>query len=764
MKQIFESIIRDISSFVDNEVDVIPDKKGHIVFEKGGTIYELEVLPQGDDGSIKVKYLGEVMSYRTFLSKHLAHLDQLASKILQKNKDLGEHFVDAKANLIEADETTLSGLGMQLIEKECLEESFIGTKLSFVTADAGHGKSMLLHHFQTQQARKYLEGKSKFLFWHIDLNGRDLVRLNEAIMFELNELRFGGLYYSSILTLIRHKLIILGIDGFDELLAEMGGEMALSSITHLLEQMEGNGVIIAASRRTFFNSQDYAKRVGLLKSQSCEFNELRICNWEKEQCVQYLETYLYEKDEYEKLLDVLKDSKHPVLERPYLFTKLVGMSYDAGESPASFISNGDSNLDGMDGIIESFVKREVRKWHNYDKETGAPYLTLDQHIELLSNIALEMWNDQRNAMSIEMIQIIVSLLLEKWNIEVSRKPKITEMVKAHALLVNVEGKSSLRKFDHDEFRHYFLARALCDLMKKCIEEKSSQIFRNVFSKAQMPDAVALFVTSRLNEKKRLIASKLLQKLGAEEWKATYLQQNIGTFLPFLLDGIRPQETLEVGPKYVFSSMALSNKRIENVVFNQCDFINVTLSDTTICNCRFVHCSFTNLRIVVDNNHFEDVLVEESCSVDKLSLIRTDGLDEVEYVPEYIFAMLQSIGFKLNGNGSNKKEDLNVEIGNLEFYKSVKRLLNKFNQSPCIYEKNIQESHKYGFKNPDMVLNDILPLMVKHQIIESREGQKAKQAGTVCWYLKAQSVDEIFMGEVQSQSKYAAFWREVQHHP
>ena len=86
MKQIFDSIIRDISSFVENEIDVIPDKKGHIIFEKGGTMYELEVLPKGDDDSIKVEYLGEVMSYRTFLSKHLAHLDQLASKILQKNK------------------------------------------------------------------------------------------------------------------------------------------------------------------------------------------------------------------------------------------------------------------------------------------------------------------------------------------------------------------------------------------------------------------------------------------------------------------------------------------------------------------------------------------------------------------------------------------------------------------------------------------------------------------------------------------------------
>lgn len=763
MKQIFDSIIRDISSFVENEVDVIPDKKGHIVFEKGGTIYELEVLPQGEDDGVKVKYLGEVMSYRTFLSKHLAHLDQLASKILQKNKDLGEHFVDAKANLIEADETRLSGLGMQLIEKECLEESYIGTKLSFVTADAGHGKSMLLHHFQTQQAKKFLEGRSKFLFWHIDLNGRDLVRLNEAIMFELNELRFGGLYYSSILTLIRHKLIILGIDGFDELLAEMGGEMALSSITHLLEQMEGRGVIVAASRRTFFNSQDYAKRVGLLKSQTCEFNELRICNWEKEQCIQYLDSYAYEKEEYEKLLELLKDSKHPILERPYLFTKLVGMSFDAGESPASFIAKGDSNLDGMDGVIESFVKREVGKWHNYDKETGTPYLTLDQHIELLSNIAIEMWIDQRNTMSIEMIQIIVSILFEKWNIEENRKPKITEMVKAHALLVNVEGNSSLRKFDHDEFRYYFLARALCDLMRKCIEEKSSQSFRNVFSKAQMPDSVALFVTSRLNTTKRLMAAKLMQQLGAEEWKTTYLQQNIGTFLPFLVDDIKTQETLEVGPKYVFSSMALSNKKINNIIFNQCNFINVTLSDTTMYNCKFINCNFTNLRIMVDGNHFDEVLLEENCLIDKITLIRTEGLDEVEYVPEYIFAMLRSIGIKTGENDGCIDGTQREEIANTEFYKSVKRLLNKFNQSPCIYEKNILESHKYGFKNPDMVLNIILPLMVKHQVIESRKVQRAKQAGTICWYLKAQSVDEIFMGEVQSQSSYAAFWQEVRHH-
>lgn len=70
-------------------------------------------------------------------------------------------------------------------------------------------------------------------------------------MYELGELRFSGLYYSSIIALMRRNLIILGIDGFDELAAEVGGETALGSLKDLVTKMNGTGTLIAASRRTF---------------------------------------------------------------------------------------------------------------------------------------------------------------------------------------------------------------------------------------------------------------------------------------------------------------------------------------------------------------------------------------------------------------------------------------------------------------------------------------------------------------------------------
>ena len=62
------------------------------------------------------------------------------------------------------------GKAMPLLYEESKNTALIGTKISFVTADAGHGKSMLLRHFQYSQAQKYLDNNTNFLFWHIDLH------------------------------------------------------------------------------------------------------------------------------------------------------------------------------------------------------------------------------------------------------------------------------------------------------------------------------------------------------------------------------------------------------------------------------------------------------------------------------------------------------------------------------------------------------------------------------------------------------------------
>ena len=83
-------------------------------------------------------------------------------------------------------------------------------------------------------------------------------------MTELGELRINGLYYNSIITLIKNGLIILGIDGFDELAAEVGGDKALGSLSKLVQDLGGSGTIVAASRRAFFNTQDYINNSSLI--------------------------------------------------------------------------------------------------------------------------------------------------------------------------------------------------------------------------------------------------------------------------------------------------------------------------------------------------------------------------------------------------------------------------------------------------------------------------------------------------------------------
>lgn len=86
----------------------------------------------------------------------------------------------------------------------------------------------------------------------MDLQGRQLLRLREALAGDLDDLRVVGLYMQSIIRLIRYGYIILAIDGFDELAAEQGSTDALGALAHLVSTLKDSGAIIAASRRTFF--------------------------------------------------------------------------------------------------------------------------------------------------------------------------------------------------------------------------------------------------------------------------------------------------------------------------------------------------------------------------------------------------------------------------------------------------------------------------------------------------------------------------------
>ena len=763
----FQRIKLDLSSFADDENELIYDEQGSFMFNRFGRPVEIQVYTNADD-TLFVRFNSEDVPYKTFIAKEMAHLDLFANKLIQKAvPPEGDDYVDPMATKLTAIGSQ-PGMALKLLKKECEEQALIGSKISFVTADAGHGKSMLLRHFQQKQAEEYINGKSKFLFWHIDLHGRDLVRLNEAIMYEIGELRLSGIYYSTVLTLLRRHLLVLGIDGFDELAAEKGGDTALNSISSLVLNMDGKGVLIAASRRTFFDTQDFLKRSGILKNNignGCSFNEVKINNWTANQCKQFLANYAFDDEEYDKLVDSLRTAEHPLLERPFLFTKLVKNSFNDGISPSEFISKDVGHLESINDVIFAFIKREVDKWTHYDKETGKPYLTLGQHMELLSEIASEMWKAQNDVLSDDSIQLILSIFLDEWNIEQTLRSQVTRMVSTHAMLIPVEGKDGYKKFDHEEFLYFFLARSMEGITRRCVKSGNFKPLHTLLSQSQLPDSVAHYFSTLLDGiRVEDIVNGLMTEVG-KEWKATGLQPNVGTILPYILDRYVHSNEIKIQGGVVFSSLVFENKRISNVVFCGCTFMNISFKNTELSNVRFEKCQFNGIKIVDEsNNSFENVSIDSASQVSRVSFIynQDEDYEFTEYAPNVIRQILQGIGIIIDSMGSDnvRNNDVVAERHDMEFYKAIKRLLNKYIRSNCLYESDIKTLKFLNYSNPDMVMTEIIPLLEKYDIVERRDNKRTRQAGTYGWALSKYDISEILLAEENKESALYKFWQEV----
>ena len=255
----------------------------------------------------------------------------------------------------------------------------------------------------------------------------------------------------------------------------------------------------------------------------------------------------------------------------------------------------------------------------------------------------------------------------------------------------------------------------------------------------------------------------LLNLCQTEIKSTYAQPNIGTLAPFFLDQIRPASMTEIGTKVVFSSLVFENKHIENVTFRDCTFINISFNNTRLANVRFDDCDFTDIKFVniSHNNNFDNVVIQENCTVNKVTIYVAEDDYYSEYSPYNINSLLTEQGIK------RKEDDCEETDGrvivNPDFRKSVKRFLNKYNTASYQYEKNIKDEPSRNLRKPQLILEEIIPMLIKHGILEEVVNSKTQQAGTRAWRLMHYNVSDIYKAEEDETSQLYAFWQEVNSH-
>jgi hypothetical protein len=635
----------------------------------------------------------------------------------------------------------------------------------FITADAGYGKTALLREFQAQQAIRYIDGQSNFVFWHVDLQGRQLLRLSEALMGDLGDLRLPGIYMPSIVRLLHHRLLVLAVDGFDELAAEQGSTDALGALALLVGQMRDRGTIIAASRRTFFDTEDYIRRTGLLRagvSSQCEFDEIRLKPWARDECVKFLTGYEESGARftqpvvtYDDILNAVGDDpSHPLITRPFLVSHVAKGMLIYGVSADSLVRGSQNPLEG---VVKAFIEREVAsKWKA--KDTGEPYLTIQQHMELLATVAEEMWSSQVERLPISIIQTLTAALLETWGVSIERRHQVVEMVRMHVLLtVPIDGDGHYRAFDHPEFRNYFIAHWLHEMIKSAVVNQTPRHLIRFLSLAQMPDSVARYALALVEKDAGRVEDivALLVALIESEWRPTFLQANIGTLIPQLLSNYIPQETLHVHAKIVYSSLAFEGSVLRNVTFAKSSFLRTSFVDVDWSDVTFEECELNEI-VLETTSRYQNVTFK-SCAINGVKLV--DGADETrEYSPVRIALLLAGLGIMT----IDKNEQAVLPFSASEegsFHKLVRRVLRAFNGVTGLTKRVLEIRLRNVLRT---IVDDVLPLMETYGIAkkETLHGGGPPQDA---WYLRTSQEEILAADDGTGPQNIVDFWRAVAEH-
>lgn len=647
-----DEIRQDIAAFADSDQGVLIEGET-VLFQRNGQTYQCKLTERA--GTVEVEYNGGKFPYARFLSEELGRLPILAEAIREKRKDV-EFYIDTKAYLTDdLGKSSAHESAVALLSRECESKPVGETKLIFLTADAGEGKTALLRRLTRRVADAYLARRSGMLLLHVDTQGRSFVRLEELVARDLGQLRISGLFYSGVVRLIRRGLLAIAIDGFDELLAEVGSAEAYSGLGAFLHQLGGRGVVVAAARSAYFEAENYTAQSRLLSSLPdtlVSVHQISLLKWEKEQTLGYFKVFRDENGrgisnpaELYRELAARLGPTHPVLQRPFLVQRMaVILATRAQDLDRLSQEVGPSGLNVVPNVIQAFLRREVdEKWRD---RNGQPYLTLDQHMRLLAAVADEMWTQGKNSLGVDIVQLVCETVLDEIKIAPDRRVQVIERVKAHALLPPSLSSAKELTFDHEEFLNYFLAVRLTELLNAT----DSFALQRFCERHTLPPVVGAWTSVITKWDPRAAASILsrLNNMTRTEVRSTYLKQNAG----LLSSKLAPRASQAGHNRLRLDSMYFEGDEwkgsgVGRAEFHKCTFINVNLCGSAFRDCKFIECQIDGLAVDGKTTLESSTFDELSHVVGVFSFQEGTASPLRNYVPEQCRSILEGLGARFD---------------------------------------------------------------------------------------------------------------------
>ena len=641
-------IERDLTSFGDPGVLVdvrATGRKFHAAWTMQGVKSEALFSLSPDQG-VSVTTAGRTVSYRSFLAgPDMADMQRLA-RMIRQTMPRGL-FVETRAERSVADGDPTTSSAVKLLTDLLEEEGDMATRVVMVTADAGAGKTYVLKELARRYADDYLHGRTQRLLLYVNAQGRSLARLNEALATELQDLKV-GLTYHSVATLARLGILVPVIDGFDELLGVSGYDDAFSSLAGFLEQLEGEGQLLASARSVYYEEEFLARagRVSATGDQRWSHVPVRVLEWSEDDRRRYLDQWAAARGLTDETSEQLRrrvwtifDDGHEELEKkPLFFARVVELLRNNPE----FSAGGDL----LHALVREYLSRE-RKEKLLDRQSGS-LLTEEQFERLMCELAQEMWNQETRELDSRSVREVAEFVVESEDLPEAAKQSVVERMPALAFLAQ-SGEESSRSggisFEHELFFFYFLAQSIVSEFNS-----TSADVRIVLSRSALPDDVAERVAAQLNARDGAGARDRLQErldrladAGSKEWRRTMqVRENAGLLVMALLR-YAGEDGRDIDGCTV-RSVVFPGGRLDGVTLKRCSLVDVEIRRTDLTAARFVECTARDIllfepRVAPDATRLE----LEGLELSHVIGLRVAGIPETVYDPSIVAAKLKESG-------------------------------------------------------------------------------------------------------------------------
>lgn len=683
-REIFVDILK---KFADSYDDVL-ETRGEVVCCINSETISLRLHEK--DGSLYCQEAdGPLIAARNWIVKRLAKLDQLANRILCTIEE-DDHFIPVPAIYIPSDLDDNANSeypqAAEAIYDRLKQESDYQTLAVYLLSEAGDGKTWVMNHLARFVAQKYIDKECDFLFLPISLEGRPFLRLDDLVIGALaNKYRFRDYYYEAVVALVKLGVIVLGLDGFEEIIVEGREEKVISSLTELLKKLNSKGKVVVSARKAFY---DYAtrKQIGLLdalREYDVAFPAFRLKQWQSSEFKREMGTFGFTEIEseqtYARLVDTLSQD-HPILVRPVLARKFIEMLSDdvySGIADTGLLSSIDATHDSQ-AVIANFVKvlisREAKyKWFvTSGPEKGTPLLSIADHYFFLETLAEEMWCSSREMVDEEFLQEWMGVVCDLRRISPALATDCRLKIIQHAML---SGENANYSFCHEAFRKYFLGRQIANYI--CDGDPSEyQLVKILEGNVLDPQVIAsvVFRVLEICKDKGVDVCSLCEQmldLGKSYSRTSALGENVGAIVISSLSEMGSHRGLKLSNLHI-SEDSICGKVLSDIHFNGCVFDRISTDpQKTMSNVVFENCRISTL-VLSGGMSFDNVCIDDT-SMPSCIEIREAGVFDPGKVrstlAKYGWSLLQNVEEEAQGEYEEDRLTAFLKISRM-FYKAT----------------------------------------------------------------------------------------------